>query len=84
MKEEKKEEFINEVIKLVEGRLLISSRIKERLKEMGFIDGKIKYSERDKIITGQIKYDYLGFDIAIGVTTRDRGGMKIIMGYNFN
>ncbi len=84
MTEIQKQEFINKVKKLVEGRLVISSRIKDKLREMGFIDAKIKYSERDKIITGQIKYDYQSFDIVVGTTSRANGGDKLIMGYNFD
>ncbi len=82
MTETKKQEFIKEVVNLVEGRLSINIYTKTKLKEMGFSEEKIDNKSADKILTGQIKYGFQGFDIAIGVSSRKT--KKFIMAIKFD
>lgn len=81
--EAQKQEIMNKVSELVEGRLVVSRHIKDELRKIGFSEVKKDNKSEETIHTGQIKFDFQGFDIAIGTSSRV-GGKKLIMGIIFD
>lgn len=61
---------LNETRKIIETKKIITPDIKEKLIDLGFKEVVIGCKKEHEIISKQVKIDFYGFDIAIGLAAR--------------
>ena len=61
---------LNEAKNLIETKKIITPDIKEKLIELGFKEVVIGCKKEHEIISKQVKIDFYGFDIAVGLAAR--------------
>ena len=61
---------LNETRKIIETKKIITPDIKEKLIDSGFKEVVIGCKKEHEIISKQVKIDFYGFDIAIGLASR--------------
>lgn len=68
IKNPEKLKILNESKKIIEIKKIITSDIKEKLIALGFKEVVIGYRNEHEITSKQVKTDFNGFDIAIGLS----------------